>query len=171
MSQRIVFFAVAGSLAVCLAACQSDTYELSAAAAAEEAPPAAKPADKAPAPADDGEIPELPDPGPAPREVWQYAMTPTPSDEDVAKMLIVWAESDVDSGAAPLTVKFSCEPLEDGVKSPSYEWDFGDGSPKEKGEAPTHTYAKPGKYIARVVVTDADGNRGTDEVDIEVETD
>src|SRR5262245_12502593 len=121
-----------GFLAAGLAACLM-VYSPAPAPAQEEAPPEA----------------EAPHPGPAPKELWDYARTPTPSNEAVAKMLIVWAETDVDSGEAPLTVKFSCEPLEDGVKSPSYEWDFGDGSPKVKGEAPSHTYTKPGTYTAR----------------------
>ena len=40
----------------------------------------------------------------------------------------------------------------------SYVWDFGDGSPPESGEKPTHTYVTQGVYTVTLVVTDALGN-------------
>lgn len=40
----------------------------------------------------------------------------------------------------------------------TYAWDFGDGSPIESGDRPTHTYAVDGVYTVTLVVTDALGN-------------
>jgi hypothetical protein len=156
-----------------LTSCKSETPE-EVAAPAEAPPPAATEAPKAPAEEPMAAEPPTPNaaanlPPEAATALALYALTPTPTDEEIAKMIIVWAESDVDFGEAPLTVKFSCEPLEGAVESPKYEWDFGDGSPKAIEESPTHTYAKPGTYTATVTVTDAKGNRGTDSVEIDVE--
>jgi YVTN family beta-propeller protein len=39
----------------------------------------------------------------------------------------------------------------------SYAWDFGDGSPTASGAFPTHAYASPGTYVARLTVTDTGG--------------
>ena len=41
-----------------------------------------------------------------------------------------------------------------------YEWDFGDGV-RAQGQSPSHTYAEPGSYNARVTVTDNDGAKST----------
>lgn len=83
--------------------------------------------------------------------------------------LIVWASGEPDSGPAPLEVTFSAESLEEVFDNPTYEWDFGDGSPVSKEAAPVHTYEKPGQYTARVKVTQADGRSGQDETWVEVE--
>ncbi|MBJ6111145.1 gliding motility-associated C-terminal domain-containing protein [Hymenobacter sp. BT523] len=37
--------------------------------------------------------------------------------------------------------------------SNTYSWDFGDGSPLDTAKAPSHTYATPGTYTARLVAT------------------
>ena len=85
-----------------------------------------------------------------------------------AEQLIVWADAEPDGGDAPLTVTFRCDPLgETGITS--YEWDFGDGSPKVKEASPSHTYQKPGSYTARLVVGDAKGGKGEDDMVIDVE--
>ena len=49
-------------------------------------------------------------------------------------------------------------------------WDFGDGSSGNE-QNPSHTYAKVGEYTATLTVTNQKGNKGTDEIDIFVETD
>ena len=94
--------------------------------------------------------------------------TPTPTDAELKTRLIVWADAEPDGGDAPLTVTFRCDPLgETGITS--YEWDFGDGSPKVKEASPSHTYQKPGSYTARLVVGDAKGGKGEDDMVIDVE--
>ncbi|WP_327046742.1 PQQ-dependent sugar dehydrogenase [Microbispora sp. NBC_01189] len=74
------------------------------------------------------------------------------------------------SSDAPLTVQFS------GAKSTdtepgelTYEWDFdGDGTFDAQGVTATHTYDKPGQYIARLRVTDAQGKFGLTSIEITV---
>lgn len=82
--------------------------------------------------------------------------------------LVVWADGDPPIGDAPLTVKFTVEPLEL-IEDPVYTWNFGDGSPEATGAEVMHTYTKPGTYTARVTVRDAHGNTGTDHTEVEVE--
>jgi PKD repeat protein len=94
--------------------------------------------------------------------------TPTPTDAELKSRLIIWADAEPDGGDAPLTVKFRCDPLGETAIT-SYEWDFGDGSPKVKEESPSHTDEKPGSYTARLVVGDAKGSKGEDETVIDVE--
>ena len=40
-------------------------------------------------------------------------------------------------------------------KSIFYEWDFGDGSPIERGIEAVHSYNKPGEYLVKLTVTQA----------------
>jgi PKD repeat protein len=173
MSRHFGQFVVGVCLIAGLTSCESETKEEVGVPAQA---PAATPTEAAKVPDEEPMAAAPPTPNAAAKlppeaatAVAAYARTPTPTDEEIAKMIIVWAESDVDFGEAPLTVKFSCEPLEGAVESPKYEWDFGDGSPKVSEEKPTHTYTKAGTYTATVTVTDAKGNRGTDTVEIEVE--
>ena len=51
-----------------------------------------------------------------------------------------------------------------------FEWDFGDGQHSTEQNA-SHSYDKVGEYTATLTVTDSKGNKGTDEIDIFVETD
>jgi PKD repeat protein len=44
----------------------------------------------------------------------------------------------------------------------SYEWDFGDGSPKKTGSFASHQYLDDGDYTATLTVRDASGRTGTD---------
>jgi hypothetical protein len=84
--------------------------------------------------------------------------------------LVLLAEGEPDSGAAPLVVQFQVESLVvDEISAARYTWDFGDGSPKSNEASPTHTYEKPGDYTATVGVVDASGEQGWDEVDVFVE--
>ncbi len=51
-----------------------------------------------------------------------------------------------------------------------FEWDFGDGQ-KSTEQNPSHTYQKVGEYTATLTVVDQKSNKGTDEIDVFVETD
>ena len=58
-----------------------------------------------------------------------------------------------------LTVSFeNASETFDGYK-PFYEWTFGDGQ-SSTDTNPSHTYAAPGSYSVRLVVTDQEGQRG-----------
>ena len=88
-------------------------------------------------------------------------------DEDA---LVLLAEGNEEDGPVPLTVTFTVESLiADPMNGPTYEWNFGDGSPVSKEASPTHTYTKPGSYTAVIRVVDAEGQHGWDEVEIEAE--
>ena len=84
--------------------------------------------------------------------------------------LDVIAEAEPDEGAPPLKVQFTGSVEEDEGGPWKYEWDFGDGQ-KSTEQNPSHTYAKVGEYTATLTVVDQKGNKGTDEIDIFVETD
>ena len=61
------------------------------------------------------------------------------------------------AGDAPLSVFFDASESFDPEGEPlTYEWDFGDGG-TAAGETPTHTYATPGTYEARLTVADPRG--------------
>lgn len=40
----------------------------------------------------------------------------------------------------------------------SWSWDFGDGSPADTNQNPTHTYSNPGNYIIKLTATNTDGS-------------
>jgi PKD repeat protein len=48
----------------------------------------------------------------------------------------------------------------DGAQLLAWRWDFGDGSPGAFGERATHTYARPGGRVARLIVVDNLGGTG-----------
>ncbi len=111
---------------------------------------------------------------PTPTEVPTAAATvavATPDEDEYSDDdLVLVADGDPDTGSSPLTVKFTVESLlEQELNQPRYTWDFGDGSPVAHEASPVHTYTKPGDYVATVRAVDASGQRGWDEVDIEVE--
>lgn len=61
------------------------------------------------------------------------------------------------TGAAPLSVQFDGATSSDNDGTiVSYQWDFGDGD-SSTAIAPLHAYTQPGRYIARLIVTDDDG--------------
>src|SRR5438445_12814371 len=84
--------------------------------------------------------------------------------------LDVIAEAEPDEGAPPLKVQFTASVEEESGGPFSFGWDFGDGS-KSTEQNPSHTYAKVGEYTATLTVTNQKGNKGSDEIDIFVETD
>jgi hypothetical protein len=66
------------------------------------------------------------------------------------------------TGPAPLTVRFTAQaPVVDpGPAVASYSWDFGDGV-TASGPAVAHRFAKPGRYVVGLTVTDALGGTTT----------
>lgn len=60
------------------------------------------------------------------------------------------------TGMAPLTVQFSASGT-GGLPPYVYTWDFGDGSPKERGSQVSHLYSEGGSYQARVTIQDTSG--------------
>ena len=103
--------------------------------------------------------PEVP-PEPSPPAQTPVANVPVPE-------IFVDAEAEPDEGPAPLTAKFTAN-LEDHLGPVECEWDFGDGSPKEKGMSPTHVYKTEDDFIATVVCKDSKGIRGETAVDVTV---
>ena len=78
------------------------------------------------------------------------------------------ASADVVQGEAPLTVNFSS----DGSNDPngsivSYEWNFHDGT-ISSDRNPTHVYNEIRTYAATLIVTDSDGFKDMDYVEIKV---
>jgi PKD repeat protein len=96
--------------------------------------------------------------------------TTASADEDEEYELDVIAEAEPDEGAPPLKVQFTASVEEDEGGPWKFEWDFGDGA-KSTDQNPVHTYEKVGEYTATLTVTDTKTNKGTDEIDIFVETD
>jgi len=92
---------------------------------------------------------------------------PTPPPE-VLSDCFVFVDAEPDYGDAPLTAHFTTE-LECDDKPVTYSWDFGDGTTGGNEPNPSHTYTKEGDYIAVVTVKTADGEEGTDEIDIFVD--
>jgi PKD repeat protein len=90
--------------------------------------------------------------------------------EDEEYELDVIAEAEPDEGAPPLKVQFTGSVEEDEGGPWKFEWDFGDGA-KSTEQNPVHTYEKVGEYTATLTVTDQKGQKGSDEIDIFVETD
>jgi hypothetical protein len=92
--------------------------------------------------------------------------TPTiPSPDN--PMVIIFGFGEPDIGPAPLTVQFTISDPFMELVDPQVHWDFGDGSPPSDKRSPVHTYERPGKYVARVRVTDR-GDSDEDTVDVNV---
>lgn len=72
------------------------------------------------------------------------------------------------TGVGPLLVSFSSTGSHDPDGSAlGYDWDFGDGSTHSSSANPSHTYAV-GNYMARLTVTDVNGNADQATVNIAV---
>jgi len=97
------------------------------------------------------------------------ATTVAPAAEEEEYELDVIAEAEPDEGPPPLKVQFTASVEEETGGPFTFKWDFGDGSNSTE-QNPVHTYAKVGEYTATLTVTNQKGNKGTDEVDIFVET-
>ncbi len=59
------------------------------------------------------------------------------------------------SGTAPLTVQFTNQSTGESL---TYSWDFGDSTSASTDANPSHTYAIPGAYPAKLTVTNAAGS-------------
>jgi hypothetical protein len=98
---------------------------------------------EAPAPvAQEGRLPRAPEP----------AVTPAPIVVPPPACAVV-AGSSVEEGAAPLQVQFSAEGMCTDATG-TFTWNFGDESEVSHEQNPTHVYAKPGSYTARVTLAD-----------------
>ena len=95
---------------------------------------------------------------------------PSAAEEEDEYELDVIAEAEPDEGAPPLKVQFTASVEEESGGPFSFSWDFGDGT-KSSDQNPIHVYDKVGEYTATLTVTDQKSNKGTDEIDIFVETD
>ncbi|MCF6407183.1 PKD domain-containing protein [Chitinophaga filiformis] len=82
----------------------------------------------------------------------------------VRKVAIVTPEvqaiADMNEGCPGLTTTFSSSINTNDVIT-SYEWDFGDGSPKSTAAKPSHTYNNEGTYPVTLNYTTATGCKGT----------
>lgn len=65
-------------------------------------------------------------------------------------------------GEAPLSIQFS-----NVTNAKRYEWDFGNGR-KSNEASPMPTFDRPGEYVVKLTVTDFEGNRLSDEMEISV---
>jgi hypothetical protein len=101
----------------------------------------------------DGFAGSLPDLGchewgaPVPR----YGPRPAP------QSLAATALADIDSGGAPLTVRFSGQAAHISAIASAFHWDFGDGTGAVDERNPSHTYTLPGTHPVTLTVIDADG--------------
>lgn len=91
---------------------------------------------------------------------------PPPLDASIDGPLI-WAEAHPSWGAAPLTVFFNVEVLEE-ARIEAWAWEFGDGDEIERRRLPQHTYRREGVYEARVWARDRHGRISMDTVTIRV---
>lgn len=89
------------------------------------------------------------------------------ADDSDGPIIVVFAEAEPDSGAAPLTVQFAISDPYNHLIEPTFHWDFGDGNTSDK-RAPSHTYTKAGEYTAKLKVEDR-GGTDEDEIEISVE--
>ncbi len=84
-------------------------------------------------------------------------------------MPIAKASANVQSGAAPLIVKFSSSGSSDpDGKIIAWAWDFGDGSGTSLLQFPSHTYVNAGSYVASLTVVDNMNGAGLDTLHITV---
>ena len=89
-------------------------------------------------------------------------------DADSAPMVQVSA--DPRAGVAPLQVNLTAL-VSGGNGELAYAWDFGDGKVASTATVPAHAFAAAGVYPVVLTVTDADGDVGSDLIEIAVGTD
>lgn len=95
--------------------------------------------------------------------------TQTPQVKVAVPELFLDPEAVPDEGPAPLSVKFKPNVEDNLGPLTECEWDFGDGSPKEKSLEPTHVFNAPRDYEIHVTCKDSEGVTGESEVDVFVE--
>ncbi|SIN83114.1 PKD domain-containing protein [Chitinophaga niabensis] len=72
----------------------------------------------------------------------------------------VYAYASIASGCEGITPSFSSN-VSTGDAIATYEWDFGDGSPKSTAATPSHTYNTAGTYQVKLTYTTTNGCKGT----------
>jgi PKD repeat protein len=77
-------------------------------------------------------------------------------------------EADPDIGPAPLTTRFNAVVPEDLEPELTCSWDFGDGT-SGSGRTTEHTYREPGTYSVKLAVTHSNQQRGTREIEVQVD--
>ena len=100
----------------------------------QDSPPEAPPAPVK------GQLPEVPQAQPAAEPA---------EDRHLCAVLVF---SDIDTGPAPLQVQLSAEG-DCTLGTAKVTWDFGDGSPPATGNAPIHTFEKPGTYTVKGTIS------------------
>src|SRR5690606_29294300 len=88
------------------------------------------------------------------------AATPTAAAAGAEVDCVVIVDAGQDFGAPPLTVNFITD-IDCTGEPVTYSWDFGDGTKGGNDPKPSHTYDKPGDYVAVVTVTAPDGGTGS----------
>ena len=68
--------------------------------------------------------------------------------------------SDINSGCAPLSVKFTDKSVAGSASINSWVWDFGDGN-TSSSQSPSHSYTNGGTYRITLIVKDKNGCTGT----------
>jgi PKD repeat protein len=101
----------------------------------------------------------------------QYLISGTIVESDSSIIPTAAISATPTSGEAPLLVSFSGLNSTDDGAIASYSWSFGDGSAASSNPTPSHTYAAPGTYTARLTVTDNDGLSDSESVLIRVTRD
>ena len=82
---------------------------------------------------------------------------------------VIKTTPDPPSGTAPFTVYFDAYESESEAGIASYSWNYGDGSTAGTGVTTSHEYTKIGTYIATLTITDYNGKKGYDSVEVTVE--
>src|SRR5215213_4247527 len=71
-------------------------------------------------------------------------------------------------GVAPATFEFEAD-VAGGTEPYNYRWNFGDDGRSSNEQTVSHTFEEDGRYNVRLTVTDSDGQRASDSVQITVE--
>ena len=108
-----------------------------------------------------------------------YTMTLTVSDgtdtaTDTAQVTVYGLDELVANAGGPYTsmfgdVIFFYGSATGGLEPYTYEWDFGDGTPKMSGHNTVHVYENAGTYTATVTVTDDEGTVDTHSTQVTIE--
>jgi PKD repeat protein len=81
---------------------------------------------------------------------------------------VAYASANKTCGQVPMNISFKAKGYDpDGGEIKFYKWDFGDGNTSDKRN-PTHTYYCRGKFFAILTVTDEDGEKGKDTLEINI---
>jgi PKD repeat protein len=93
-----------------------------------------------------------------------YATGTVVAEPPAARAPVAAFTAEPTSGNAPLAVTLD----NNSQNANSYRWDFGDGSPIDTSENPTHTYTQPGTYTVTLTATGANNLTHSAQVNISV---